>query len=35
MVRFYVNRIKSGKMTLNDVPIRWRDAVRREMEDGA
>lgn len=35
MVRFYVNRIKSGKMTLNDATQRWRDAVKREMEDGA
>lgn len=34
MVKFYVNRIRSGKMTVNNVPQRWRDAVRREMESG-
>ena len=32
MVRFYVNRIKHGLMTINDVPERWREAVRQELE---
>ena len=27
MVAIYVRWIKSGKMTLADVPDRWRDAV--------
>lgn len=32
MVQFYVCRIKLGKMTLDDVPEKWRDAVRAKME---
>ncbi len=32
MVKFYVNRIKAGKMTLEDVPTRWREAVREALE---
>ena len=32
MVRFYVNRIKHGLMTLEEVPERWREAVRQELE---
>ena len=31
MVKFYVNRIKAGKMEINDVPPRWRDAVAVEL----
>ena len=27
MVKFYVLQIKLGKITLDDVPTRWRDAV--------
>lgn len=33
MVKFYVNRIKSGKMTLDEVPERWREEVRKALED--
>lgn len=33
MVAFYVRRIKSGKMTLEEVPERWRDAVRDALEE--
>ncbi len=33
MVQFYVCRINLGKMTLDDVPKKWRDAVRAKMED--
>ena len=33
MVAFYVARIKAGKMTIDDVPIRWRDAVRAALEE--
>lgn len=33
MVQFYVCRIKLGRMTLDDVPEKWRDAVRAKMED--
>lgn len=34
MVQFYVNRIKKGKMTLDEVPLRWREAVREALEGG-
>ena len=33
MVAFYVKRIKAGKMTLEQVPLRWREAVREALED--
>ena len=33
MVSFYVRRIKEGKMTLEEVPERWREAVRKALED--
>jgi len=32
MVEFYVNRIKKGKMTLEQVPLKWREAVREALE---
>lgn len=31
MVAIYVRWIKSGKMTLEDVPERWRDAVKSAL----
>lgn len=31
MVKFYVDRIKAGKMTLEQVPVRWREAVREAL----
>ena len=31
MVRFYVIQIKLGKITIDDVPLKWRDAVREEL----
>ena len=33
MINFYVRRIKAGKMTLEEVPERWREAVREALED--
>ena len=33
MVALYVKRIRAGLMTLDDVPIRWRDAVREALEE--
>ena len=33
MVKFYVNRIKSRKMTLEDVPARWYEAVKAALEE--
>ena len=32
MVRFYVLQIKMGKITLEDVPTKWREAVKKEIE---
>lgn len=32
MVKFYVLQIKSGKKTLDDVPAKWHDAVKAELE---
>lgn len=31
MVAFYVDRIKKGKMTLDEVPLRWRAEVEKKM----
>jgi hypothetical protein len=31
MVAFYVKRIRAGKMTLEEVPPRWHDAVEAEL----
>jgi hypothetical protein len=33
MVNFYVKRIKAGKMTLDQVPVLWREAVRAALEE--
>lgn len=32
MVKIYVRRIKAGEMTLDQVPARWREAVREILE---
>ena len=32
MVQFYVCRIKLGRMTLEDAPEKWRDAVKTRLE---
>lgn len=31
MVVLYVKRIKAGKMTIDDVPLRWREAVHEAL----
>lgn len=31
MVKFYVNKIKRGEMTLDQVPAKWRDQVAAEL----
>lgn len=31
MVKFYVNRVKAGKMELENVPERWKAAVEAEL----
>ena len=33
MVALYVKRIKAGLMTIDDVPIRWREEVRKALEE--
>lgn len=32
MVRFYVLQVKLGKISIDDVPERWRDEVKKAME---
>lgn len=32
MVVIYVRRIKENLMTINEVPIHWKDAVETELE---
>ena len=32
MTTIYVKRIKAGLMTIDEVPPKWREAVRRELE---
>ena len=32
MVRFYVLQVKLGKISIDDVPERWREQVRKELE---
>ena len=27
MIKFYVDRIKKGKLTLDEIPAKWRDQV--------
>ncbi len=33
MVKFYVDRIRAGKMTIEQVPVRWRAAVEAALEE--
>ena len=33
MVRFYVLQVKLGKISIDDVPERWREQVRKELEE--
>lgn len=32
MVKFYVDRIKKGKMTLDEVPEKWRKDVEKALQ---
>ena len=32
MVKIYVRRIKAGLMTLEDVPMLWREKVKQMLE---
>lgn len=31
MVNIYVRKIRAGEMTLEDVPMRWREKVREAL----
>ena len=31
MVKLYVKKIKAGKMTIDQVPEKWREEVRRAL----
>lgn len=33
MVALYVKRITEGKMTIEEVPIKWREEVREALEN--
>ena len=33
MVALYLKMIRAGKMTLDEVPERWREEVRKALED--
>lgn len=33
MVKIYVRQIRAGKMTLEEVPEKWREAVREALEE--
>ena len=33
MVSIYVRWIREGRMTIEDVPVRWRDAVIAALEE--
>ena len=33
MVKLYVQKILDGKITIEDVPVKWRDAVREALEN--
>ena len=33
MVKFSVNRIRQGKMTIDEVPDRWKEAVEKVLEE--
>ena len=35
MAKIYYRRIIAGEMTLDDVPLRWRDPVRELLEQNA
>ena len=32
MVKFYIMQIQLGKMTIDDVPNKWREAVEAELK---
>ena len=35
MVEFYIRLVRAGKRTLEQVPVKWREAVRAALEKEA
>ena len=33
MVALYVRKISEGKMTIDEVPVLWRDAVEKALQE--
>lgn len=33
IIKFYANRILTGRMTLEEVPVKYRDKVKKYLED--
>lgn len=33
MVKIFIYQVRCGKMTVDEVPERWREQVRKELED--
>lgn len=33
MIKLYIKKIKEGKMTIDDVPEKWREAVREALRN--
>lgn len=33
MAKIYYRRIKAGLMTIEDVPLRWREAVQKMLDE--
>ena len=33
MVKVYVRKILAGEMTIEEVPVRWREKVREELDN--
>ena len=31
MVKLYIRKIKAGEMTIDEVPARWKDAVKEAL----
>lgn len=34
MIKWYLRQIKMGRMTLDEVPPRWHDAVKKALAQG-
>lgn len=34
MIKWYLRQIKMGRMTLDEVPPRWHDAVQKALAQG-